>query len=193
MKYFVNAAALDPSLEPALGPGRELPVLELARTGQVPRLQTLRVQAPRPHGKRRTGRGKRGSGRERGEISIEAVIIFPIVVTMMFVAIQAAFTWYTRNALQIAASDALSTRQTISTGYTTPDSEIGTIDGVARTSLQRSAAYVNNLTVWETEPQPGYVTIHVQARIAGYFPGMTRLVEGRASGPLDAFRPQGQP
>lgn len=125
---------------------------------------------------------------EDGEVSVEAVIAFPILLLMIFAVVQLSFSWYGRAALNSAAQDALSAVQTNSTGL-----GVGLDpDAVAKASVAGNAGFVGNVTVsGPVMLTDGRVRVTVQGKVPAPFPGASRTISGSAVGTLDAFRPQG--
>jgi Flp pilus assembly protein TadG len=126
--------------------------------------------------------------REAGQITVEVVILIPIVLLMMYGAVMAGFAWYARNAMQIAASDALSLDQSKASGFAVA----GDPKTVAIDLMKTLKVAVTNV---DANPKPvpgmtGFVTWSVTGEVPGPFPGLTLKLEGHASGPLDGFRPQ---
>ena len=119
---------------------------------------------------------------ERGEVTASAVVIVPLVMIIMFAIVQSAIGWYAQAALNAAAEDGLRAAQTNVTGNPVPAAE-ASIDGNAR--------FVSAITVTTATPTAGQLTVTVTGRVPGAFPGLTWHLTGRASGPLETFRPQG--
>jgi Flp pilus assembly protein TadG len=130
-----------------------------------------------------------GSSRDRGDVSVEAVIGFPILLLAVFACVQMTFNAFGRAALQAAAQDALSAAQTNSTGIAVWRDP----DAVARQSAGRNAGFVGGVRS-DIVPLPdGRVRVTVRGRVPSAFPGATMVIVGSATGTLDAFRPQGEP
>ncbi len=124
---------------------------------------------------------------EGGEVSVEAVIVFPLFLLMIFAVVQLSFAWYGRAALNGAAQDALSVVQTNSTGEATFQDPVA----VATASMKQNAGFVELVSVNPSELSDGRVRITIIGRVLAPFPGATRTITGTAVGTLDNFRPQG--
>lgn len=126
--------------------------------------------------------------RETGQVTVQVILMVPIIVMMMYSAFMAGFAWYARNAMQIAASDALSLSQTQASGMGSG----GDPATVATDLIKTLKVSVSDVKATST-PVPGiagFVTWSVSGVVPGPFPGSSMTVEGHASGPLDGFRPQ---
>ena len=121
---------------------------------------------------------------ETGETTVSAVILAPLLLLIMFAVIQFAVGWHAKSALDAAAEDGLRAAQT--NIYADP------VDA-AKASAQTNARFVDHLTISTTPPGPGRLTVTVTGVVLGPFPGTHWSIVGRASGPLDRFRLQGQP
>jgi Flp pilus assembly protein TadG len=127
--------------------------------------------------------------REDGELSVEAIIIFPFLLLMIFAIAQLSFAWYGRAALQSAAQDALSVVQTNSTGVGRPQ----VAEAIAKASMQQNAGFVGHVTVVEVPLPNGRYKVTVTGSVPAPFPGASRTISASAVGTLDNFRQQGQP
>lgn len=121
---------------------------------------------------------------EAGEVTAAAVVIIPMVMLLMFATVQYAVAWYAKAALNAAAEDGLRATQT------NPDTSPST---AAQASLDGNARFVDAVTITTETPTPGQLTVTVTGRVPGAFPGLTWTLTGQASGPLETFRPQGNP
>jgi Flp pilus assembly protein TadG len=144
----------------------------------TPAMGTRCGVAPNRTINRRTGMRRS----ERGDISAWNVIIIPLVMLLCFAVIQYAVAWHAKNALNAAAEDGLRAAQTNALIDPT---------AAARTSLNTNAAFVADVAVVSTTPTPGRLTITITGNVLGPFPGLTWTLTGRATGPLETFRVQG--
>ncbi len=127
--------------------------------------------------------------REDGEVSVEAVIVFPFLLLMVFAIVQLSFAWYGRAALNAAAQDALSAEQTNSTGIGQPQNSTA----VAKASMLQNAGFVDNVAVSFVPLSDGRYKVTVVGTVPAPFPGASRTISASAVGTLDNFRSQGQP
>jgi Flp pilus assembly protein TadG len=122
--------------------------------------------------------------RERGDVTVQAIFIVPLVMLTMFAIVQYSVAWYAKAALNAAAEDGLRAAQTSADANPTP---------AAQASINTNARFVSGITITPTTPTPGQLTVTVTGNVAGAFPGLTWTITGRASGPLETFRAQGNP
>jgi Flp pilus assembly protein TadG len=122
--------------------------------------------------------------RERGEVTVQAIFIVPLIMLTMFAIVQYSVAWYAKAALNAAAEDGLRAAQTSADANPTP---------AAQASITTNARFVSGITITPTTPTPGQLTVTVTGNVAGAFPGLTWTITGRASGPLETFRSQGNP
>jgi Flp pilus assembly protein TadG len=130
----------------------------------------------------------RRSRAEDGEVSVEAVIVFPLFLLMIFAVTQLSFAWYGRAALNGAAQDYLSVVQTNSTGQATYRDPAS----VATASVKHNAGFVELVSVTPSGLADGRVKVTIVGRVPAPFPGASRMITGTAVGTLDNFRPQGE-
>jgi Flp pilus assembly protein TadG len=125
---------------------------------------------------------------EDGEVSVEAVMVFPFFLLMIFAIAQLSFSWYGRAALNGAAQDYLSVLQTNSTG------EAGYRDpaAVATATMKQNAGFVHVVSVTPSGLPDGRVKVTIIGRVPAPFPGATRTIAGVAVGTLDNFRRRGE-
>ena len=141
---------------------------------------------------RRTGPRPRNTSTpasERGEVSTEAVLVMPIVILLMFAVVQTGVAWFARNALDAAAEDALRAAQA------QPASALAEVaDTTARTSVSSNAGFIKDVAVTVgPASRADRIVVRVSGEVGGAFPGMRWHITGTASGPLERFRPQGEP
>ena len=121
--------------------------------------------------------------RDLGEVSTEAVLIIPVVLLLILAIVQTATGWFARNALDGAAEDALRAAQ-----------QSESPDTAARDSVNTNAAFIRRVTVTVVPSERSdRVTVTVTGDVNGAFPGMSWRIAGHATGPLERFRPQGDP
>ena len=126
---------------------------------------------------------------ENGEVTVETVIAFPLVLLTIFAIVQLSFNWYAREALIAGAQDALSIEQANSTQRRAWEDPAA----VAMATVQQNAGFITNVTQ-RTESLPdGRVTVTVSGRVPAAFPGATITLKAHVTGTLDNFRPQGEP
>ena len=132
----------------------------------------------------RTGASSTGASwwRERGDTTVQAIVIIPLTLLAIFATIQFAVAWYAKNALTAAAEDGLRSAQT---------NPATTGEPAAAASANANAGFVSTLTIATTHPAPDRLTVTVRGNVPGAFPGLTWTITGTASGPLEQFRTQG--
>jgi Flp pilus assembly protein TadG len=119
----------------------------------------------------------------RGEV-IGAVILLPVVVTMVFLVIQAALVFHARSIVAAAAEDAARAAQM----------EQGTAaDGraVAQSILAGSAGLIPAPTV-TIERSATSVSVTVSATVRGPIPWLHPTVTAGAGGPVERFVPESE-
>lgn len=119
---------------------------------------------------------------ERGEVTA-TVILVPVVLILVMVVIQAGLTFHARSVVTAAATDAARTIQ----------AEAGTEqDGraVADQLLAGSAGLLVDPQV-DVLAGGGEVEVVITAKVSSLVPFWDPTVQGRASGPIEQFRPEG--
>ena len=129
-------------------------------------------------------RTRRGRLRERGDVTVTAVFIVPLVMITMFAIVQYSVAWYAKAALNAAAEDGLRAAQT---------NDLADPVTAAQASIDGNAHFVSGIVISPTTPTPGQLTVTVTGKVPGAFPGLTFTITGKASGPLETFRTQGYP
>ena len=122
--------------------------------------------------------------RERGDVTVTAVFIVPLVMITMFAIVQYSVAWYAKAALNAAAEDGLRAAQT---------NDLADPVAAAQASIDGNARFVSGIVISPTTPTPGQLTVTVTGKVPGAFPGLTFTITGKASGPLETFRTQGYP
>ena len=128
-------------------------------------------------------RTKRRRTGERGDVTVQAIMIVPLALLLIFAIVQFAVAWYAKAALTAAAEDGLRYAQT---NPTQP------AEAVTEASARSNAGFVTDLTVTSNRPGPGRLTVTVRGHVPAAFPGFTWSITGNATGSLELFRPQGQ-
>jgi Flp pilus assembly protein TadG len=115
---------------------------------------------------------------------VQAVVIVPLTLMLIFAIVSFAIATYTKTALTAAAEDGLRHTQTNPTAPAEP---------AAAASARTNAGYVDELTVTSNRTGTGQLTVTVTGKVPGAFPGLRWTITGTATGPLETFRPQGTP
>jgi Flp pilus assembly protein TadG len=120
---------------------------------------------------------------ERGNTTVEALILVPIVFLLIFGAIQTAVIWHGQTVMRAAASRALRAESTRAAGVSTETAKEA-VDAL----IAHDAKFITNAQVSVTEPGELMVVV-VTGNVAGPFPGMTMHLTQRASAYSERFRP----
>lgn len=132
-------------------------------------------------------RVRRGPGDERGSSTVEMVILFPLVVTLLLGGTQAAVWIYGRLAAQSAAAAGARAASGLGAPATAgPDA--------AEAFLASSGGGLKAVSVAEAD-DPDRVTVTVTGTVALVipFPGLTPRVTASASRPVERFTAAGAP
>ena len=114
-------------------------------------------------------------------MSTELVIIFPLFLIIVFGVIQFGIAYVGKEALQAAAIDALVSKQTGQDA-----------SAVAVESMTVNASFVKNVAITISPTvRAGIVRAEVRGDVNGFLPGTVLHLSGSATGPIEAFRPQG--
>ena len=141
---------------------------------------------PNVSGRAAPPRPKRRRTSEAGDATVTAVAVIPIVMLMCFAIVQTAVGWYAQTALNAAAQDGLRSAQTNPAADPASNAIVS-----AQASARLNANFVNNLHATTATPTVGQLKVTVTGNVAGLFPGLTRTLTAKASGPLETFRAQG--
>jgi Flp pilus assembly protein TadG len=125
---------------------------------------------------------RRGHG-SRGEVTT-AVVLLPLVVTMVFLVIQAALVYHARSIVAAAAEDAARAAQV--EGGSAAEGR-----AVARAVLGGSAGLIPRPSV-SIERDATDVHVSVSARVRGPIPWLHPTVTASAGGPVERFVPEPQ-
>jgi hypothetical protein len=134
-------------------------------------------------------RNRRLRNKDSGEVSIETILMMPVVILIIFAVLQISVAWFGKANLEGAASDVLSAYQEANSPEVMDPSAVS----VAQTSMNRHAKFVRRLRVTGpvTASSADRVSFTVVGEVAGAFPGMTFTLSATATGPKELFRPQG--
>lgn len=113
-----------------------------------------------------------------------AVILLPLVVTMVFLVIHAALVYHARSIVAAAAEDAARVAQA---------EEGSAAEGraVASALLQGSASLIPDPVV-TVERSATAVSVTVRGTVRGPIPWLHATVTGSAGGPVERFVPESQ-
>lgn len=131
-------------------------------------------QKPRRSRRRRTG--------ERGDTTVQAVVLVPLTLLLMFAIVQFAMAWYAKTALTAAAEDGLRQAQTNAGQAPEPAAE--------RSALM-NAGFVDDLAATSQRTVAGRITVTVTGKVPAAFPGLRWTITGTATGPIEELRLQG--
>jgi Flp pilus assembly protein TadG len=124
-----------------------------------------------------------GSARDRGEVT-GAVILLPVVVTMVFLVIHAALVYHARSILAAAAEDGARAAQ--AQGATAVTGR-----AVAFEVLGGSSGLLPDPAV-DVERTATDVRVTVSASVRGPIPWFHPTVRASAGGPIERFIPEDQ-
>ncbi len=113
---------------------------------------------------------------------MQAVVIVPLTLLLIFGIVSFAIASYTKTALTAAAEDGLRHTQT------NPDQPA---EPAAAASAATNAGFVDDLAITTNRTTTGQLTVIVTGKVPGAFPGLRWTITGTATGPLETFRPQG--
>lgn len=116
-------------------------------------------------------------------MSLELVLVVPLVLTMMMVIMQLAVIYHANNVVEAAAREGLSAART----------ESGTAEDGRAAALQFIGEAADNFLSSESaqvdRPLDGdQAEVTVRAQAISLLPGVNFEVEGRAVGPIERFR-----
>lgn len=134
-------------------------------------------------GNRRTDPHRSNRERERGDVTVQAIVLVPLTLLLLFAIVQFSVAWCAKLALTAAAEDGLRYTQTNPTRA--PESS-------AVQSVTSNAGFVSGLTVTSQRPSVDRLTVTVRGQVPAAFPGFSWTITGTATGPLEIFRPQGR-
>ncbi|BFV56018.1 hypothetical protein KCMC57_up11220 [Kitasatospora sp. CMC57] len=148
---------------------------------------------PSPHRHRPGGREHRLGDRvhhrgDRGALTISLALVFPVVLGLVFLVVQAALLWYAGQAAQTAAREGADAGRV--RGGTAAAGEAR-----ARAFLDRVGDLAEPVSVVSEDVSPGTFRIVVEVRPLTVLPGFDRFTVTReVTAPREQFVPQvGQP
>lgn len=136
----------------------------------------------------RVRRAVGGSDRERGLITLEIAILFPVLLAVIVAIVQYGL-WYHARSLALAAA-----QQGVTAARTyTAEPAAGT--QAAREFLDTHAAdTLTSVTITTATAGPGQVGVQVSGRAMSIVPGIPGLdVTQSAAGPIERFTTAGAP
>ena len=133
--------------------------------------------------RRLAGRHRRAGRGSRGEVT-GAVIMLPLVVTMVFLVIHAALVYHARSIVAAAAEDGARAAQL--EGGTAADGR-----AVAGAVLAGSSGLIPGPTV-TVERSATTVSVRISATVTGPIPWLHPTVTAGAGGPVERFVPEGE-
>ena len=127
-------------------------------------------------------------GAERGSVTIEVVVLFPVLLVMIIAIVQYGLWFHARSLALAAAQQGVTAART----YT---AEPGTGTHAATAFLDTHATdTLTDLTVTATTPGAGQVGIEVTGRALSLVPGIPGpTVFQSAAGPVERFTTAGAP
>ncbi|MFD9685226.1 TadE family protein [Kitasatospora sp. NPDC059146] len=134
------------------------------------------MSTPRPAPRARRRPRRRGPGGDRGAVSLELAILFPAVMTVIFVIIQAGL-WYHARGVALSAAQRGVERARIQ-GAT-----LGQGTAAAQDFLDRAGTSVSGRSVSGSDGQT--VRIDVTGTVATWIPGLSLPVHQHASAPRE--------
>lgn len=130
----------------------------------------------------RLARGRAGD--ERGEVTT-TTLIFPALLFVILVSVQFALAYHAKSVLTAAAQDGARAAQ--AEGSTRQEGERAASEFV-RANAARLVEDVDVTVAGDADA----VTVVVRGEVSSVVPGLHLTVAGRASGPVERFRPEGQ-
>lgn len=145
---------------------------------------------PSKGGRPRTGRRRRPARRacardDRGSISLELVVVFPVVLLIIFGGIQAALYFYARNMALAAAQEGLRSARV-------ENGTAGAGAASAHAFLRRAGSDILTGTSVAPARGPAEARVTVQGQALSLVPGVAGLpVSQTAAGPVERFTSPG--
>ena len=99
---------------------------------------------------------KRRRAGERGDVTVQAIVVVPLALLLIFAIVQFAVAWYAKAALTAAAEDGLRYSQT---NPTQP------AEAVTAASARSNAGFVTDLAVTSNRPAPDRLTVTVRGHV----------------------------
>ena len=125
-------------------------------------------------------KGSEDVERQRGSVTVETVVIFPLLIFMFMLVVHYAMLSHADHVVTAAAQDASIAAQ--AEGGTPQDAE------EAAREILGDGRLLHDINV-AVERTPDTVKVTVTAGIDGVLPGMPSSVRGESSGSRERFRP----
>jgi Flp pilus assembly protein TadG len=124
---------------------------------------------------------------DRGSVSLELAIAFPVVLLLVTALMQYGLWFFARTVALAAAQEGVTAARVL--------------DAVPADGVERAARYIEDNgadtlmspTVVATSPTAGIVVVEVSGRSLSVVPGMTLMVTQSAQGPVESFTEAGAP
>ena len=124
---------------------------------------------------------------DRGSVSLELAIAFPVVLLLVTALLQYGLWFFARTVALAAAQEGVTAARVL--------------DAVPADGVERAAQYIEDNgadtlmapTVVATSPTAGIVVVEVSGRSLSVVPGMTLTVTQSAQGPVESFTEAGAP
>ncbi|HEY5515453.1 MAG TPA: TadE family protein [Pengzhenrongella sp.] len=124
---------------------------------------------------------------DRGSVSLELAIAFPVVLLLVTALMQYGLWFFARTVALAAAQEGVTAARVL--------------DAVPADGVERAAQYIEDNgadtlmapTVVATTPAAGIVAIEVSGRSLSVVPGMALTVTQSAQGPVESFTEAGAP
>ncbi|MDR1386759.1 MAG: pilus assembly protein [Propionibacteriaceae bacterium] len=128
----------------------------------------------------RYDRSSRRDRRESGAVSIEMVVIFPVVLLVSLVAVQAGLWMYARSLCLAAAQEGVLVGAAIDSNQV--EAEQATLEFIAQAAPRFAGAALVSVTRSSDQ-----ISVTVRAEIPAVLPGLLNRVDQTASLPLEMY------
>jgi hypothetical protein len=117
---------------------------------------------------------------DRGSVTLGLAIVFPVVLALIVVILQAALVWHARDLAQAAAAEGLRIERS-------PSMSVDAGELRARTFLVETSRHLlGNVTI-SSSRVAGIATVTVTGTALGVLPGLGLRVHTTVSGPVEQF------
>lgn len=124
-----------------------------------------------------------GVGGQDGSVTLSTVVVFPAVLALILLGVQAGLLAHARDVARSAATEGLRSARLY--GSTAAAGEAR-----ARTFLDETARGLITDTTVRAERGPSSARVQVSGRALSLLPGVNPTVRAEATGPVETFTPQ---
>ena len=124
----------------------------------------------------------RRSRRDVGSVTLGLAVVFPIILLLIMVVIEAALAWHAHDLVVTAAHEGLDAAR-IDGGSSVAAQQ------QARSVLDRTAGTLLTSVIVDVSTTPTQVRVHVHGTVIGPIPGVRVPVDATVTGPREQFVP----